>query len=255
MIETGSLAPQTLLLNVSNLSRFSSNDMKGVAERAKEKYPLIPGGWGLSKVSNCHHFVINHAGTKEMGDFDITDPFRFSEAECKSRRQVIQMIEAMRNYGGGELNNCEIVGASTQIGIRESRRIKGGYIITEEDAIAGKKFDDAIAWRSGWLDVGFTMLSQMKIHQVPYRSLVPEKINGLLAAGRCISATHIGAASGKSMGNCIATGHAAGVAAALASNTGKTPREIDVAEIQRILANDGVDLSKGGELQQSDMAN
>ena len=254
MTETGNLSPQTLLLNVSNLERYSSSDMKDVAVQAREKYPLIPGGWGLAKVSNCRHFVINHAGTKEMGNFDVTDPFQFSEVECKSRRQVIQMIEAMRNYGGGELKHCEIVGTSTQIGVRESRRIKGGYLLTEEDALEGRKFDDAIAWRSGWLDVGFVRLSQMKIHQVPYRSLVPEGMDGLLAAGRCISATHIGASSGKSMGNCIATGHAAGVAAALASQSGKTPREVDVAEIQKILASDGVDLTKGGESQSSNMA-
>lgn len=255
LIETGNLAPQTLLLNVGNIERFSSGDMKGAPEQARDKYPLIPGGWGLARVSNCKHFVINHSGTKQMGNFDITDPFQFSEAECKSRRQVIQMTEAMRHYGGGELKNCEIVGTGTQIGVRESRRIKGGYLLTEEDAIEGKKFDDVIAWRSGWLDVGFTRVSRMKIHQVPYRSLIPEGMEGLLAAGRCISATHVGAASGKSMGNCIATGHAAGVAAALASKTGKTPREIKVAEIQKILTSDGVDLTKGGETQRSDMAN
>jgi len=252
--ETGNLSPQTLLLNVSNLARYSSADMKDVPSQARGKFPLIPVNWGLAKVSNCHHFVINHEGTKGLGNFDITDPYQFTEAECKSRRQVIQMIEAMRSYGGGELKNCEIVGASTQIGVRESRRIKGGYILTEEDALEGKKFDDVIAWRSGWLDVGFTRLSQMKIHQVPYRALIPEGMDGLLAAGRCISATHIGASSGKSMGNCIATGHAAGVAAALASKTGKKPRDINVADIQKILTNDGVDLTKGGESQSPTMA-
>jgi len=252
--ETGNLSPQTLLLNVSNLARYSSADMKNVPSQARAKFPLIPVNWGLAKVSNCHHFVINHEGTKGFGNFDITDPYQFTEAECKSRRQVIQMIEAMRSYGGGELKNCEIVGASTQIGVRESRRIKGGYILTEEDALEGQKFDDVIAWRSGWLDVGFTRLSQMKIHQVPYRSLIPEGMDGLLAAGRCISATHIGASSGKSMGNCIATGHAAGVAAALASKSGKKPRDINVADIQKILTNDGVDLTKGGESQSPTMA-
>ena len=252
--ETGNLSPQTLLLNVSNLARYSSADMKDVPSQARGKFPLIPVNWGLAKVSNCHHFVINHEGTKGFGNFDITDPYQFTEAECKSRRQVIQMIEAMRSYGGGELKNCEIVGASTQIGVRESRRIKGGYILTEEDALEGQKFDDVIAWRSGWLDVGFTRLSQMKIHQVPYRSLIPEGMDGLLAAGRCISATHIGASSGKSMGNCIATGHAAGVAAALASKSGKKPRDINVADIQKILTNDGVDLTKGGESQSPTMA-
>jgi len=164
------------------------------------------------------------------------------------------MTEAMRNYGGGDLKNCEIVGAGTQIGVRESRRIKGVYIITEEDAIEGKKFDDAIAWRSGWLDVGYIRVDQMKVHQVPYRSLLPEGMEGLLAAGRCISTSHVAASAGKSMGNCFATGHAAGVAAALAAKTGKKPRDLDVSEIQKILTSDGVDLTKGGESQSSTMA-
>jgi succinate dehydrogenase/fumarate reductase flavoprotein subunit len=165
------------------------------------------------------------------------------------------MTQSMREFAGGDLKNCEIVGASTQIGVRESRRIKGEYILTEEDAMNGQRFDDVIAWRSGWLDVGFTRLSQMKIHQVPYRALLPEKMDGLLAAGRCISATHVGAASGKSMGNCFATGHAAGIAAAIAVKKKQIPREVEVKSIQEILAADGVDLSKGGETQSKNIAN
>jgi succinate dehydrogenase/fumarate reductase flavoprotein subunit len=82
----------------------------------------------------------------------------------------------------------------------------------------------------------------MKVHDVPYRALVPEKLDGLLVAGRCISATHVGASSGKSMGNCMATGHAAGRAAAICAATGRLPRELHVAELQSALAADGVDL-------------
>jgi len=255
MKETGILAPQTLLLNVSNIDNYTSKDMSGVANKAKSKYPLIPNRWGLSKISNCRHFYINHSGTKDIGNFDITDPFQFSKAECMSRRQVVQMAEAMREFGRGDLKSCEIVGASTQIGVRESRRIKGEYILTEEDALNGKRFDDTIAWRSGWLDIGFTRVTQMKIHQVPYRSLVPEQIEGLLAAGRCISASHEGAAAGKSIGNCVATGHAAGIAAAISSKEKKSLRGLDVKKIQEILMRDGVDLTKGGEDQDSKMAN
>ena len=107
--------------------------------------------------------------------------------------------------------------------MRETRRVKGVYVITEEDAMAGRTFDDAIAWRSGFLDLGGQKggkFVKMKIHDVPYRAILPEKLDGLLMAGRCISATHVGAAAGKSMGNCMATGHAAGVAAAIAAKKG-----------------------------------
>lgn len=83
----------------------------------------------------------------------------------------------------------------------------------------------------------------MQIHDVPYRALLPEKLDGLLTAGRCLSATHAGAAAGKSMGNCLATGHAAGLAAALSAASNRRPRELKVAELQAALRGDGVDLA------------
>jgi succinate dehydrogenase/fumarate reductase flavoprotein subunit len=69
---------------------------------------------------------------------------------------------------------------------------------------------------------------------------VPEKLDGLLMAGRCISATHLGAAAGKSVGNCMATGHAAGVAAAMSAGKGIPPRDLNVSELQARLRADGV---------------
>jgi succinate dehydrogenase/fumarate reductase flavoprotein subunit len=131
--------------------------------------------------------------------------------------------------------------------------VKGLYILTEEDAMQGARFDDAVAWRSGYLDIGWVRMSQMKIHQVPYRAIIPEKVDGLLTAGRCMSATHEGASAGKSMGNCMAIGHAAGIAGALAVLRNKQPRQLAVTEIQEALRNDGVDLSRGGEIQDEKM--
>jgi succinate dehydrogenase/fumarate reductase flavoprotein subunit len=130
--------------------------------------------------------------------------------------------------------------------VRESRRVKGEYVLTEEDAMAGRTFSDSIAWRSGFLDLGGQKGGQyvkMQIHDVPYRAIVPEKLDGLLVAGRCISATHAGAAAGKSMGNCMATGHAAGVAGAMSARKNQQPRELNVAEIQEALRADGVEFA------------
>lgn len=81
----------------------------------------------------------------------------------------------------------------------------------------------------------------MKKHDVPYRAILPEKIDGLLMAGRCISHSHVAAGAGKSMGNCMATGHAAGVAASLAVKHGIQPREVKVPELQDKLRADGVE--------------
>jgi hypothetical protein len=159
------------------------------------------------------------------------------------------MTLAMREFGGEELKDIELIGSGTQIGVRETRRIKGPYVLTEQDAQEGRKFDDVIAWRSGFLDIGFVRLSKMKIHDVPYRAILPEKLDGLLMAGRCISATHVAASAGKSMGNCVATGHAAGLAAAMSVKKRCLPRELKVGQLQDALRADGVDLTRGGESQ------
>ncbi len=87
----------------------------------------------------------------------------------------------------------------------------------------------------------------MQTHDVPYRAILPEKVDGLLTAGRCISATHVAASAGKSMGNCMATGHAAGLAAAMSAASGCVPRDLDVRSLQRALVADRVDLSRRGE--------
>jgi succinate dehydrogenase/fumarate reductase flavoprotein subunit len=89
----------------------------------------------------------------------------------------------------------------------------------------------------------------MKIHDVPYRAIIPRKLEGLLMAGRCISATHVAASAGKSMGNCVATGHAAGLAAAMSAKKGCVPRELKIRDLQDALRADGVDLTRGGQEQ------
>ena len=248
--EVGSLSPNTLCLNLANVTKeqVRKANLREIAEKARDKYPLIPGGWGMPGVANSHHFYINHSGTRDLAQFDTTDPWQRSKAECLSR-QAVQMVEAMRQFGGEELEDIELVGTGTQIGVRETRRVKGPYVLTEEDALEGHKFDDVIAWRSGHLDIGFVRLTRMKIHDVPYRAIIPEKLDGLLTAGRCISATHVAASAGKSMGNCVATGHAAGIAAAMSAKQGRLPRELKVGQIQDALREDGVDLTRGGEDQ------
>ncbi len=245
--------PSTMLLGLANVTIEQARraKMKGMADAARKKYPLIPKSWGLRPVSNCHHYHINHTGTRDIGQFDMTDPFERSQAECVSRRQALQMTLAMREFGGEELKDIELVATSPRIAVRETRRVKGLYILTEEDAVKGRTFEDVIAWRSGYLDLMGYKFTDMKIHDVPYRAILPEKVDGLLTAGRCISATHVSMAAGKSMGNCVATGHAAGLAAAMSAKAGIVPRELKVSRIQNALRKDGVDLAMGGRIQRN----
>jgi ribulose 1,5-bisphosphate synthetase/thiazole synthase len=251
MKESGSLAPSTLCLNVGNVSveQVRRTKIAAVVKAARARYPLIPAGWSLGPVAGGHGYFINHGGTRDMGQLDCTDPFQFSEAECKSRRQALQMVQAMREFGGPDLAGIELTGTGPQIGVRETRRVKGVYVLTEDDALSGRTFEDAIAWRTGFLDIGFVRYESMKSHDVPYRAILPVKMEGLLTAGRSISASHVAAAAGKSMGNCMATGHAAGIAAALAVKRKVQPRQIRADWVRDALRADGVDLTMGGKPQ------
>jgi hypothetical protein len=93
--------------------------------------------------------------------------------------------------------------------------------------------------------------TDVRIHDVPYRTILPVKVDELLTAGRSISAIHIAMAAGKSMGNCFATGHAAGLVAAISIKKGIMPRELEVAEFQDSLHRDEIDLTTGGKIQEN----
>lgn len=167
------------------------------------------------------------------------------------------MVQALRESEDPNLRRIEWAAGGPQVSVRETRRIKGSYLLSEADAMEGRSFEDAIAWRAGFLDQGGEKdgkFVKMKVHDVPYRCLVPEKLDGLLAAGRCISASHTAAAAGKSMGNCMALGHAAGVAAAMASQAGIQPRDVKVRELQQRLRADGVSFELQ-DREQKDLVN
>ena len=249
LVESGVLMPMTLGLTLTNIdkSKVRPADVERAMHQARGKLPLIPSGFiEIKQVAESTMWWINHAGTADLGRVDPTDVAQRTKAEAYGRRQALQMVQALRDSDQPALRQIEWSGAGPQLSVRESRRVKGMYILTEDDAMKGQTFPDAIAWRSGFLDTGGQTTGnkyvRMQVHDVPYRSLLPEKLDGLLTAGRCISATHSGAAAGKSMGNCLATGHAAGISAALSVKQNCPPRALKVPDIQALLRADGVNL-------------
>jgi succinate dehydrogenase/fumarate reductase flavoprotein subunit len=257
MIEAGALMPMTLSLALTNIdkSKVKYSDVGDAIRKARQKYPSIPAGFlEINQIAHSGNWYINHSGTADMGRVDATDIEQRTQAEAASRRQVLHMVQALRESENPDLRRIEWIGAGPQVSVRETRRVKGVYVLTEDDAMAGQKFDDAIAWRSGFLDPGGqkgAKFVKMKVHDVPYRAILPEKLDGLLMAGRCISATHVAAAAGKSMGNCMATGHAAGVAASLSARKNVLPRELNARQIQEALRADGVDFDLNDREQKS----
>ncbi len=175
-------------------------------------------------------------------------------AEIESRKQVMALMRVLKKYIPG-FSNSYLMTTATQVGIRESRRIIGEYILTGEDVLSARKFPDVIARSAFQIDIhcadgcGGGGVAGLKLEpgesfDIPYRCLVPKMIDNLLVAGRDISVTHIAYGSTRIMPVCTATGEAAGVAAALCIKTGSTPRSLDVPLLQKTLLQQGADLGR-----------
>ena len=172
---------------------------------------------------------------------DCTDAWSLTQAEIEGRRQIMNLLHWFRQNAPG-YRNAQILSSAPQIGLRESRRLLGLYTLKREDVLGYRDFDDNIARGAYQIDIHYsgrggemTYLEPGKSYGIPYRCLVPKRLDGLLASGRCISASHDAIGSVRVMAICMATGQAAGVAAALASKTGSPLRDLDIAQIQQTL--------------------
>ena len=183
---------------------------------------------------------------------DPLDPFDMTRAEREGREQARQSAEAVRECVPG-YEKAYLLDTSNHLGVRSSRRVQGIERVTDEDALEFRKYEDGIA-RSSWdIDVWpaesydapavprndpeykkrIEKLKQGEYFDIRYGCLVAKGVDNLLMAGRCISASHLAEASLRIQQTCMATGQAAGTAAALSLKAGMSPREL---EPQRVVA-------------------
>ncbi len=173
--------------------------------------------------------------------FDADDVTR---ATMDARKEVHAAVEALRALGA-PWANLEIAATAEHIGVREGRRIRGRYTVSEEDLAQGRKHEDAICRVAFGVDVhspdpdkgkdfdhGKT---RAKPYDIPYRALLPLDVQGLLMAGRCISGDFIAHSSYRVTGNAVALGEAAGIGAALAVSEGRLPDEVPWEEMKKRL--------------------
>ena len=184
-------------------------------------------------------------------DIDPLDPDDLTRAEMESRAQAMALMEFFRRDVPG-FAHARIAATATQIGIRESRRIAGVYTLTRDDVLEARAFDDAVARSAYPIDIHNPSGSGTVTHrlppgasyEIPYRCLVPESVDGLLVAGRCISTTHEALASTRLTPTVMTLGQAAGTEAATAVATGIAPRAVDTHDLRERLIADGVDLRR-----------
>jgi hypothetical protein len=188
---------------------------------------------------------------------DSTRAADLTAATMEGRRQAFQSIDVFRKYVPG-MEACYMVSTPNTVGIRESRRIVGPLVLTEDDMKAGRCWDDSIGYGSFFIDIHHIDGPGMDAtvwhpepgfrYQIPYRILLPQGVENLLVAGRCVSVTHVALGSIRVMVQCALTGEAAGSAAALSLRDGVTPRQVDVADVQAELR------AHGGILTEADVA-
>jgi len=178
-----------------------------------------------------------------------TDVWDLTYAECASRRQMLQIAQFLRRYVPG-FEEAYAVQSGVNVGVRETRRIIGEYRLSADDVLSARKFDDAIARGAYPVDIhnptgSGTILKRLpagEAYDIPLRCLLPQSTTGLIVAGRCISGTHEAHSSYRVMPIVMATGHAAGVCAALAARRSASPQDVPAADVRAELLRQGANL-------------
>lgn len=260
--DDGLVQPMTLFFRIANFDRpafeayvaehpgqwFGVYGLWDLAMQAHDDGVYHPPREDILLFASVRHDEIaaNCTRVPEVLGVDALD---LSYAEREGRRQMREIMHFLRERVPG-FSRAYVTQSGTQIGVRESRRVRGVYTLTETDVLEARKFDDVIARNSYPVDIHNPQGRGTRLHRlppceaydIPLRCLIPAEHDGLLMAGRCISTTHEALSSVRVMPSCMATGQAAGVAAALAAGHGVSPRSLDVAAVQLELARQGADV-------------
>ncbi len=189
---------------------------------------------------------VMHLNTTRIIKKNPCDVEDLTEAELLGREQTMEMYDFLKNNFEC-CRDSELITIADEIGIRESRRLLGHYVITEEDILSTKKFDDSIARGAYEVDIhnpdgsGTTikLIPQNDYYTIPYRALIPVNCDNLITAGRCISCTHEAHSALRIMPICTCMGEAAGIAASIASSEDIAFIKVDAKKIQKHLDDNG----------------
>jgi hypothetical protein len=224
---------------------------KGVADDE-----LYLGRDSILFLTTVHKGVVHFNSTRIAG-IDGTDTESMTRGEIDARKQVMSLSEFLIKHIPG-FENAFLAGTGTQVGIRESRHILGEYVITGEDVLHGRKFDDVVVRGYFPVDIhnlkgkegyqgGGTWADPEDSYDIPMRTLIPKTIDGLVIAGRAISATHEAHGSLRTQGGAMGIGHAAGALAAKAVLHDGIPRNVPYVEVAELLVSQAASLKRDPE--------
>jgi hypothetical protein len=245
--------PEEFRLNEDGIKALSTQEhiaVNGLIEKLqsyikKEDLPIRRETVLFFSTGQANEIIINMS---RIADINPLDAWSLTKAELLGREQMFALVQFLQKVVPG-FGNIHLLAAGARVGVRESRRIMGEYVLTEEDVLGGKHFKDAVMRNSYPIDVhppspeepqfdGF--LKSGEYYEIPYRCLVPKKVEQLLVAGRCISATHEAQGSSRTSPACMALGQAAGTAAALSIQEETNPRLLNPDLLRQTLLSQGV---------------
>ncbi len=241
--QDGLCQPMTLCFRIGGVSGDP-----GAGELRKELTEIYLQAKAAGEVSNPREDVlifgtmvphIFHFNTTRVLRRDATNTLDLTAAEMEGRRQVAELLDLFRRRSP-RFKDAYLVKMAAQIGVRESRRVMGAYVLTVDDVLEASKFEDGIARSRYPVDIHSptgegTVIQRLppgEFYEIPYRCLVPDRVDNLLIGARCISATHEAHSSMRVMPVVAGIGEAAGVAAAWAARDGIAPREVDGSRLK-----------------------
>jgi FAD dependent oxidoreductase len=240
-VERGRVQPLTTTFRLGGVdtARMSTSEL-----HARMADAAASGAYRLPRLEgSVHRTVLDgvvHTNLTRVAGVDPTDPWQLSAAEAEGRRQVAEYVRFLTAEVPG-YEHAYLLSTSVRIGVRESRRLRGRYVLRRSDVLGAADFPDAVARCGAPIEDHDGGASTVWVYGctygVPYRCLLPVELDNLVVAGRCLSATHDAHASVRSMAQCMALGQAAGTAAALAE--GGSVGDLDPHLLRRRLADDG----------------
>ncbi len=261
--QTGKMQPMTMMFRLDNVEYEQQdenqlyNDVREACDKSGSEFNLpYNRPWVINLPARGHAVLM----LTHIYGADATDAVDLTRAEIEGRRQALEAWTFLKQYVKG-FEKSNLVCTASHVGIRETRRFKGEYVLAGGDIKNAKRFEDVIALSRFPIDIhetdknGQINLPLERDYEIPYRSLLPLGCKNLLLSGRNISGTHEAHASYRVKGTAMAIGQAGGTAAALAAGEGVALRDIPVKRLQEILQADMVNLGRDGDINSVEIRN
>jgi len=246
--ENGIVKPPTLMFKISGV--------KSDKDRIKIKLPETREGkqsfaWLMALPEKGDYTTNSPSG---IIDFNSTDIQKLSEGQVQSNNSALKLFNWMK-ANVDFLADIKLKSFAPQLGLRDSRRIKGLYTLTEEDILNCRKFPES-GIANGVHPIDLHVKTEKSgsdtliffpcgdYYQIPYETMIPENIDNLIVTGRSISSTFLAQGSLRVMATCMMLGEAAGISSALSIKSNKYPKELDTSNIRNVMISQGAYLGK-----------